>query len=112
MFKLIRDNIPELVQTEGKQLNVAAAQNDEFFLALLRGKLIEEVNEYLSSENSIEELVDIKTVLDYLIGNRQEEFNLIYETKLKEYGGFEKRYIGFFPDPSPEAAANANTPTK
>lgn len=112
MFKLIRDNIPALVEAEGNQLNVAAVQNDEFFLALLKNKLIEEVNEYLSSENSIEELVDIKTVLDYLIGNRQEEFNLVYDGKLKEHGGFEKRYIGFFADPSPEAAMNANTPTE
>lgn len=112
MFKLIRDNIPELVKAEGKQLNTAAVQNDEFFVALLKGKLIEEVNEYLSSEDSIEELVDIKTVLDYLIGNRQEEFNLVYDGKLKEHGGFEKRYIGFFPDPSPEAVMNANTQTK
>lgn len=112
MFKLIRDNIPELIQAEGKQLDVAAVQNDDFFLALLRSKLIEEVNEYLSSENSIEELVDIKTVLDYLIGNRQEEFNLVYDGKLKEHGGFEKRYIGFFADPSPEVAMSTNTPTE
>jgi predicted house-cleaning noncanonical NTP pyrophosphatase (MazG superfamily) len=112
MFKLIRDNIPALVEAEGNQLNVAAVQNDEFFLALLKNKLIEEVNEYLSSENSIEELVDIKTVLDYLIGNRQEEFNLVYDGKLKEHGGFEKRYIGFFADPSPEAAMNADTQTE
>ena len=101
MFKLIRDNIPELVQAEGKQLHFAAAQDEEFFMNLLRGKLIEEVNEYLSSNNNLEELADIQTVLNYLIGDRQEDFKLLYDEKLKQHGGLEKRYIGFFPDPTP-----------
>lgn len=108
MFKLIRDNIPELVKAESKQLNFAAAQDDEFFLALLRAKLVEEVNEYLSSNDSIEELVDIKTVIDYLIMNRQEEFNHIYEEKLKIHGGFDKKYIGFFPDAPTEGTTDSN----
>lgn len=111
MFKLIRDNIPELMAKEGQALNYAVAQNDEFYVGLLRGKLIEEVNEYLSSGDSIEELVDIKTVLDCLIGDRVEEFQRIYDEKLKEHGGFEKRYIGFFSDPSASAPRNVNAQT-
>lgn len=109
MFKLIRDNIPELVAKEGQMLNYAVAQNNEFYIGLLRGKLIEEVNEYLASGDSIEELVDIKTVLDCLIGDRADEFQHIYDEKLKEHGGFEKRYIGFFPDPPVESSGNVNT---
>ena len=58
MFKLIRDNIPELMRVEGQLLNFAVAQNDEFYVGLLKGKLVEEVNEYLASGDSIEELVD------------------------------------------------------
>lgn len=111
MFKLIRDNIPELMAKEGQTLNYAVAQNDEFYVGLLRGKLIEEVNEYLASGNSIEELVDIKTVLDCLIGDREEEFQRVYDEKLKEHGGFEKRYIGFFPDPPAEGTRNVNAQT-
>ena len=94
MFKLIRDNVPELMRVEGQTLNFAVAQNDEFYIGLLKGKLIEEVNEYLNSEDSIEELVDIKTVLDCLIGGRAEDFQRVYDDKLREHGGFEKRYIG------------------
>lgn len=111
MFKLIRDNIPELMRVEGQPLNFAVAQNDEFYAGLLKGKLIEEVNEYLSSGDSIEELVDIKTVLDCLIGDRVDEFQRVYDEKLKEHGGFEKRYIGFFPDPPAEGARNVNAQT-
>ena len=98
MFKLIRDKIPEVIAEQGMQLNYASAQNDEFFKALLRSKLIEEVNEYLASGDSIEELVDVKTVIDYLIADRKEEFDQIYEQKLKLRGGFDKKYIGFWPD--------------
>ncbi len=98
MFKLIRDKIPEVMAEQGMQLNYASAQNDEFFKALLRGKLVEEVNEYLASRDNLEELVDIKTIIDYLIADRQEEFNQIYEQKIKLRGGFDKKYIGFFPD--------------
>lgn len=108
MFKLIRDNIPTLIETDGGRINYAAVQEDEFFKSLLRGKLIEEVNEYLSSEDSLEELVDIKTVIDYLVGDRIEEFKELFEQKFKDRGGYEKRFIGFFPDRPREIAANAN----
>ena len=99
MFKLIRDNIPDLMAASGQTLNYAAAQDEAFIETLLRGKLIEEVNEYLSSDDSLEELVDIKTVLDYLIAERLPEFNELYKKKFEEHGGFEKKYIGFFADP-------------
>ncbi len=99
MFKLIRDNIPEIAKTQGAVINYATAENDEFFKALLKGKLVEEVNEYLASPNSLEELADIKLVIEYLIGNRSQEFQQIYDEKLVERGGFDKKYIGFFADP-------------
>jgi predicted house-cleaning noncanonical NTP pyrophosphatase (MazG superfamily) len=111
MFKLIRDNIPAILTNEGGHLNYAAAQGEDFFKSLLKGKLIEEVNEYLASGDSLEELVDIKTVLDYLIGERFPEFNQLFEQKFKEHGGFENRFIGFFPDLPAENTRNVNTQT-
>jgi predicted house-cleaning noncanonical NTP pyrophosphatase (MazG superfamily) len=98
MFKLIRDNIPTLMQNEGMHINYATAQDEEFFYTLLRAKLIEEVNEYLASNNSLEELADVKLVIEYLVGEREAEFQKLYDQKLAEMGGFEKRYIGFFAD--------------
>ena len=109
MFKLIRDKIPEAMSEAGLHLDYASAQNDKFFKALLRGKLVEEVNEYLASKDDLEELVDIKTVIDYLIADRQEEFNHIYEQKIKLRGGFDKKYIGFFPDTPTEGTTQTET---
>jgi predicted house-cleaning noncanonical NTP pyrophosphatase (MazG superfamily) len=98
MFKLIRDNIPELMTANGSVCNYAAVQDEEFFKTLLRAKLTEETNEYLASRDSLEELADIKLVIDYMIGDRMEDFQRIYDQKLTEYGGFDKRFIGFFAD--------------
>ena len=98
MYKLIRDNIPKLIKESGSVCDYAAVQNDEFYTNLLKDKLIEEVNEYLFSEDSLEELADIKLVVEYLIGNRIHEFQHIYDKKLVEKGGFDKRYVAFFAD--------------
>lgn len=107
MFKLIRDNIPDLMAASGQSLNYAAAQDEAFIQTLLRGKLIEEVNEYLSSADDITELVDVCTVIDYIIGDRKEAFREAYDRKLAEYGGFDKKYIGFFAD-SAESGQTGN----
>lgn len=112
MFKLIRDNIPAIIAKNGGSINYAAAQDEDFFKSLLKGKLIEEANEYLSSYDSLEELADLKTVIDYLVGDRKEEFQRIYEQKLEEHGGFDKRFIGFFPDAPAENAAPAPADTE
>lgn len=98
MFKLIRDNIPTIVTKDGGKINYAAVQDDDFFKGLLRGKLVEELNEYFSSADSLEELVDVITVINYIIGDRKSEFDEMYAQKLKEVGGFDKRYIAFFQD--------------
>jgi predicted house-cleaning noncanonical NTP pyrophosphatase (MazG superfamily) len=98
MFKLIRDNIPTIITKDGGKINYAAVQDDDFFKGLLRGKLVEELNEYFSSADSLEELVDVITVINYIIGDRKSEFDEMYAQKLKEVGGFDKRYIAFFQD--------------
>ena len=113
MFKLIRDKIPELAKKDGKLFNYATAENDELYAGLLRSKFAEEASEFLAS-GDISELVDVYTVLKTLIkvaGVSEEEFDKLYQDKLKAHGGFEKRYIGFFPDEQPaspaQSAANA-----
>lgn len=100
MFKLIRDNVPELMRQSGQVCNFASIENDELFMALLRSKLIEEVNEFLAS-GDVGELVDVKLVIDTLLsanGISEEQFKKLYDDKLKAKGGFERKYIGFFQD--------------
>ena len=58
MFKLIRDNIPNIVKANGEVVDYAIVQNDGFFKALLKNKLIEEVNEYLNSDVAIIKMVN------------------------------------------------------
>lgn len=113
MFKLVRDNIPEIMAADGVHLNYAAAQDDDFFNTLLRAKLVDEVNAYLTADEEIafETLVDIKTVLDYLIGDQTEEFQQLYDQKLKEHGGYEKKFIGFFAPSAPVESEQADTET-
>ena len=104
MFKLIRDNIPTIITQDGGKINYAAVQDDDFFKGLLRGKLVEELNEYFSSADSLEELVDVVTVINYIIGDRKPEFDEMYAQKLKEVGGFDRRYIAFFHDEPTEGS--------
>ena len=103
MFKLIRDKIPELAKKEKQVINYATAENDELYVALLRNKFAEEASEFLNSGN-ITELADVLTVLKALVkaaGVSEEDFDKAYQEKLKSNGGFDKRYIGFFPDEQP-----------
>ena len=106
MFKLVRDNIPELIKGSGQTCNFAQIQNPELMTGFLREKLIEEVNEFLnadpSSANGLEELVDIITVVRAIYsfgGLSTEEFEKIYEKKLEERGGLSKGFIMYVPDP-------------
>lgn len=110
MFKLIRDNIPELAKKNGTVLNYATAENEELYIALLKNKFAEEASEFLSS-GVITELADVLTVLKALVkaaGISEEDFDKIYQEKLSANGGFEKRYIGFFPDEQPQQSVNAS----
>lgn len=100
MFKLIRDKIPEQAKKEGKIFNYASIENNELYTGLLRTKFAEEASEFLNS-NDISELADVLTVIKAIIkdaGMSEEDFEKLYQDKLKINGGFEKRYIGFFPD--------------
>ena len=113
MFKLIRDKIPELAKKDGKLFNYATAENDELFSGLLRSKFAEEASEFLSS-GDISELVDVLTVLKAIVkaaGVSEEDFDKLYQEKLKAKGGFEKHYIGFFPDPAPRPEVPADQDT-
>ena len=104
MFKLIRDKVPELAKKDGQVVNYATAENEELYIILLKNKLIEETQEFLNSGN-VQELVDVKAVISAILKAAhvtEEDFDKIYQEKLKTHGGFDKHYIGFFPDEVPE----------
>ncbi len=90
MKKLVRDRIPELVP--GTYVRVSSSR--ELF-EMLKRKLVEEVMEFLESDN-IEELADILEVVETLArmkGIEWQKLIEIKEAKRRERGGFEKGYI-------------------
>lgn len=90
--KLIRDKIPEIIESEGKKYKIER-MSDEEYKEYLNEKLLEETNEYLNSRE-IEELADVLeviiTILDYE-GIDFEELEDLRQKKAEERGRFEKK---------------------
>lgn len=90
--KLVRDNIPELLDAKGASYEKRIASDDEYREELFK-KLQEETVEF-SQDPSEEELADILEVIDAI---RQlpgfENVAIVKEKKREERGGFEKRII-------------------
>lgn len=112
MYSLIRDNLPELLKQSKQQLNYAAIVNDEFFILALKQKMIEDVNSFLTSKETIDvnALVNIQTLIDSLVALSIEEkqFKKACEDKAEKEGTYSKRYIAVFDEiqkeeKSPEA---------
>ena len=90
--KLVRDNIEEIMISKGAK-PVTRILSDEEYLTELNKKLLEEVNEYLESED-IEELADIKEVFLAIIEAKQisnDNLEEIRLNKVKKRGAFKKR---------------------
>lgn len=92
--KLVRDRIPEIIESHGGQVIFHEASAGEYKEAL-KAKLIEEMEEYLQSETP-EELADILEVIHTLSALHavpKEQLQLMQTTKREERGGFENRII-------------------
>ena len=92
--KLVRDLIPDIIRRRGTEPRFRLASQDEY-IAKLREKLQEEVNEYLESGSS-EELADIQEVvhaLGALAGHGPEHLENLRAAKAAERGGFTERII-------------------
>lgn len=67
--KLVRDNIPKIIENEGKKFKTRILDDKEYELEL-RKKLIEEAKELFeakSIEEIINELADIYEIIEYLL---------------------------------------------
>jgi predicted house-cleaning noncanonical NTP pyrophosphatase (MazG superfamily) len=88
--KLVRDKIPQLIESDGNKYEIRISDKKELF-SLLEVKLQEEVAEFFESKN-LEELADIMEVLFALAGNlgySEEELLKKREDKRLDRGGFE-----------------------
>ncbi len=92
--KLVRDKIPKIIVSKGGIAITHIAKDSEYWMKL-KEKLLEEVNEFLSSE-SLEEIADILEVLDAICEYkkfRKKKLGRIKRDKAKERGCFKNRII-------------------
>lgn len=90
--KLVRDNIPAIIEDSGQQAVTRVLGHAEYDVAL-DDKLLEEVNEYLES-GELEELADIQEVvlaIAKLKGLSAADLEVIRRQKADQRGGFEGR---------------------
>lgn len=94
--KLIRDNIPSIIEKEGKSHNVIVLDHMSF-LHELKKKLIEESIELQNAVSKMEiinELVDVEEIIETLMKEymiTDEELNLRKLEKKLKNGGFDKK---------------------
>ena len=92
--KLVRDLIPEIIETSGKTATIEVVNNEVAFDYLLK-KLDEEVIEFKTDQN-LEELADVMEVLFGLahkLGYSEQDLLTKRQEKKQARGGFEKNII-------------------
>jgi predicted house-cleaning noncanonical NTP pyrophosphatase (MazG superfamily) len=91
--KLIRDKIPEIIKASNRTPKCKILDEDQEYLKYLIEKLQEEVLEF--TENPcVEELADVREVIDSLSGIKGfEDVVSVQERKKEEMGGFDGRML-------------------
>jgi predicted house-cleaning noncanonical NTP pyrophosphatase (MazG superfamily) len=88
--KAVRDKIPEIIKSSGKNCNIKKLDDSEFLVELEK-KLIEEISEYQKSKD-IGELADILEVIyriSELKGMSLVELDDVRKTKSEKRGKFD-----------------------
>ncbi len=93
--KLVRDKIPEIIESNGEIAKCRILDEQEF-KAELEKKLFEEYNEVLEAQGSerVEELADMLEILKALAeleGSNLEQVIQVAEEKAKKRGAFKER---------------------
>lgn len=93
--KLVRDQIPQIIRSEGRACASETMDSDEYRRALLE-KLVEEANEVANatSETLATELADVLEVIDTVIkvyGFSPEEIKSMQMERRIKRGSFEKK---------------------
>jgi len=95
--KLIRDRIPEIMESQGIKFKTSILNDDNYRIELLN-KLVEESREVLAAKidrsELIKELGDVLEVVDYLIiafGLDSEEIRTVKAERKESRGGFAEK---------------------
>lgn len=92
--KLVRDRIPEIIESSGRRC-VTEILSDGDYLRMLDAKLDEELAEY-HADGNIEELADLMEVIRACAvarGYTVEELERVRTEKATARGGFEKKIL-------------------
>ena len=92
--KLVRDRIPEIIESDGKVCDWETL-SDADYLRLLEEKLNEELAEYQQSK-SLEEMADLLEVMQAVLKARGwtwDELEQVRAKKAEKRGGFEKKIL-------------------
>ena len=92
--KLVRDRIPEIIESSGKSCTTEVLSTEEY-LRMIDAKLDEELAEYHKDQN-IEELADLLEVIRAAAtarGYTIEDLERVRAEKAAKRGGFEKRIL-------------------
>ena len=92
--KLVRDNIPALIEADGDRVEYWVLEAGEHAAALV-AKIKEETAELSADDpdETLKELADIQEAIDALLvrlGRSREELSEVQVTKRRRNGGFEK----------------------
>lgn len=91
--KLVRDKIPENIDSEPGRKSKYRILDDKEYLSELNKKVLEEANEFIE-ENSIEELGDLMEVINTIMklkGYKMEDVYKVMRTKEERKGAFNSR---------------------
>ncbi|MDO9231703.1 MAG: nucleoside triphosphate pyrophosphohydrolase [bacterium] len=98
--KLVRDNIPEIVeQRTGKKTKTRILEDNAEYAEFLLHKVEEEANELANTtdkEHLIEEISDVKELLDTILEFNEldwETVEKVQKEKAEKRGGFKKRIL-------------------
>ena len=92
--KLVRDKIPEIIESDGKTCKTELLSDAEY-IKMIDAKLDEELAEYHKDQN-VEELADLMEVIYAAAlarGYSLEDMEMVREKKVQERGGFEERIL-------------------
>ena len=92
MGKLVRDKIPQIIMSDGKNPIIRTLSDDEYLKELDR-KLDEEVSEY-QADKSLEEMADVLEVLFAICearGHSVNELMKVRDEKRENRGGFKEK---------------------
>lgn len=93
--KLVRDRIPEIIRANGEEPISYRADPGEY-RRRLREKLVEEVDEFLAADDSLEELADVLEVVYAIaadLGTDEALLDRIREDKANKRGRFAERIV-------------------